>query len=161
VPVELRYETIVVTDDGVLHIYRDVYDRGTNTEENLRRVLEAHGVSFDGLDEQTRAKITDALQQMARDALGKPAEGDGAARPDSSKASSNSNANKSKSSANDNANKPNADGGRVTRNVKGQKEIAIEIDALKGKGYPAPVGDAFNANDQKQSATAPKKGKKK
>ncbi|MBD0326836.1 MAG: L,D-transpeptidase, partial [Pyrinomonadaceae bacterium] len=32
VPVELRYETIVV-EDGKLHVYRDVYDRGTNTEE--------------------------------------------------------------------------------------------------------------------------------
>src|SRR5436309_1718393 len=33
IPVELRYETIVV-EDGSLHIYRDVYDRNTNTEEN-------------------------------------------------------------------------------------------------------------------------------
>ncbi|MFL6229239.1 MAG: L,D-transpeptidase, partial [Pyrinomonadaceae bacterium] len=165
VPVELRYETIVVTDDGKLHIYRDVYDRGTNTEENLRRVLQAHGVSFDQLDEQTRAKITDALRQMARDATGNPAEGDGTERPNTN---ANTNANKSKSATNDNANKSkpvanssNADGGRVTRNVKGQKEVVIEIDALRGKGYPAPVGDAFNTNDQKQNATAPKKGKKK
>jgi murein L,D-transpeptidase YcbB/YkuD len=30
-PVELRYETIVV-EDGKLHIYRDVYDQETNTE---------------------------------------------------------------------------------------------------------------------------------
>jgi hypothetical protein len=43
--------------------------------------------------------------------------------------------------------------------VKGQKEIVVEIDALKGKGYPAPVGDAFNTNDQKQNATAAKKSK--
>src|SRR5919205_169263 len=42
VPVELRYETIVV-EDGRLHIYRDVYDKGTNTEENLRRVPDAEG----------------------------------------------------------------------------------------------------------------------
>jgi lipoprotein-anchoring transpeptidase ErfK/SrfK len=157
VPVELRYETIVVTDDGKLHIYRDVYDRGTNTEENLRRVLEAHGVSFDTLDEQTRARITDALQQMAHDALGNPSEGDGTARPNANA----SNTNKSKTASNANANKSSADGARVTRNVKGQKEIVIEIDALKGKGYPAPVGDAFNTNDQKPSATAPKKGRKK
>ncbi|HVF58093.1 MAG TPA: L,D-transpeptidase, partial [Pyrinomonadaceae bacterium] len=39
VPVELRYETIVV-EDGKLHIYRDVYEKGTNTEENLRAVLQ-------------------------------------------------------------------------------------------------------------------------
>ena len=46
VPVELRYETITV-EDGKLHIYRDVYDRGTNTEENLRNVLQSYGVSLD------------------------------------------------------------------------------------------------------------------
>ena len=28
---------------------------------------------------------------------------------------------------------------RVTRNIKGAKEIVIEIAALRGKGYPAPV----------------------
>ena len=43
IPVELRYETITV-EDGSLHIYRDVYDQNTNTEENLRAVLEAYGV---------------------------------------------------------------------------------------------------------------------
>ncbi|HEY6119638.1 MAG TPA: L,D-transpeptidase family protein, partial [Pyrinomonadaceae bacterium] len=42
VPVELRYETIVI-EDGRLHIYKDVYDQNTNTEENLRLVLEANG----------------------------------------------------------------------------------------------------------------------
>jgi lipoprotein-anchoring transpeptidase ErfK/SrfK len=160
VPVELRYETIVVTDDGKLHIYRDVYDRGTNTEENLRRVLQAHGVSFDQLSEQQRTQIADALRQMARDALGNPAEGDGTERANTNAAGKNANAsNKNGNTANKNAGNANA-GGHVTRNVKGQKEIVIEIEALKGKGYPAPVGDAFNANDQKPSATAPKKGKR-
>src|SRR5207249_2767554 len=33
VPVELRYETIVI-EDGQLHIYRDVYNKKGNTEEN-------------------------------------------------------------------------------------------------------------------------------
>jgi len=35
VPVELRYETIVI-ENGQLHVYRDVYNKNTNTEENLR-----------------------------------------------------------------------------------------------------------------------------
>src|SRR5207237_2580231 len=35
VPVELRYETIVL-ENGTLKIYRDVYERVENTEENLR-----------------------------------------------------------------------------------------------------------------------------
>jgi lipoprotein-anchoring transpeptidase ErfK/SrfK len=169
VRVELRYETIVATDDGKLHIYRDVYDRGTNTEENLRKVLDAHGVSFDQLPEQQHAQLLDGLKQMARDALGRPAEGDGTESANTNASNkngnqSNANANSSNKNASNksdkNANKADAQGGHVTRNVKGQKEIVVVIDALKGKGYPAPVGDAFNTNDQKQNATAPKKGKR-
>ncbi len=45
IPVELRYETIVVQDGG-LHIYRDVYERGTNNEENLRNILGAYGFGW-------------------------------------------------------------------------------------------------------------------
>src|SRR3712207_3538165 len=71
VPVELRYETIVV-EDGRLHIYRDVYDKGTNTEENLRRVLEVYGVKLEDLNEQERAQVTQALEAMAHDAHGNP-----------------------------------------------------------------------------------------
>jgi hypothetical protein len=62
VPVELRYETIVLEDDGKLHIYRDVYAQGTNTEENLRSVLEAHGMKLEDLAEDQRAKALSALQ---------------------------------------------------------------------------------------------------
>jgi len=69
IPVELRYETIVV-EDGQLHIYRDVYDRDKNTEENLRAVLQAHGVTLENLTEQERTRTLEALKQMARDAKG-------------------------------------------------------------------------------------------
>jgi hypothetical protein len=132
VPVELRYETIVV-EDGKLYIYRDVYDRDTNTEENLRAVLEANGVSLDSLSEPERAKVLDALKQMARDATGKPADGQPDASPSATPETANKNANK-------NANKKaDAESGKVTRTIKGQKEIVIELAALKGKGYPAPV----------------------
>ena len=114
VPVELRYETIVI-EDGKLKIYRDVYEHGTNTEENLRKVLEAHGVSFDSLSEQERAKILEALKQMARDPQGNPVEVVKA-----------------------NSNKKNTSD-KETKTIKGAKEISIDIAALKGKGYPAPV----------------------
>jgi lipoprotein-anchoring transpeptidase ErfK/SrfK len=112
VPVELRYETIVV-EDGKVHIYRDVYELGTNTEENLRKVLSQFGVSFDELSEADRTKLKDALTKMAVDAKGNTVDGN----------SENSN-NKS---------------GRVTTTIKGEKEIAVDIQELKGKGYPAPV----------------------
>jgi hypothetical protein len=62
--VELRYETIVV-EDGKLHIFRDVYDRGTNTEENLRAVLEANNVRLEDLSAEERTQISNALAQLS------------------------------------------------------------------------------------------------
>ncbi|MDQ1592918.1 MAG: L,D-transpeptidase ErfK/SrfK [Pyrinomonadaceae bacterium] len=158
VPVELRYETIVV-EDGKLHIYRDVYDRNTNTEANLRAVLEANGVSFDTLSETERAQVLDALKQMARDADGKPADGTPDASPDASNKNANKNAS-NKNASNKNANKQSdAESGKVTRTIKGQKEIVIELAALKGKGYPAPVAFDTGSGAGKPPA-AEKKGKR-
>lgn len=67
IPVELRYETIVL-EDGKLHIYRDVYSQDTNTEENLRAVLDAHGVRFEDLSEQQRTEALDALKTVSTNA---------------------------------------------------------------------------------------------
>jgi hypothetical protein len=114
VPVELRYETIVA-EDGKLHIYRDVYEHGTNTEENLERVLQAYGISMNDLSADEQAKVRDALKKMAIDAQGKPVDDDNT------------------------SNKKPSNSDRVTRNIKGAKEIVVDIAALKGKGYPAPV----------------------
>lgn len=61
VPVELRYETIVV-EDGKLHVYKDVYKQNTNTEENLRQVLTAHGVTFESLTPEKQAEMLKALK---------------------------------------------------------------------------------------------------
>lgn len=128
VPIELRYETIVA-EDGKLHIYRDVYDRKTNTEENLRAVLEANGVKLEDLTEEESAAVREAIQEMSRDARGNLApiltavnastagSPSPAVSPTPSKAAKKS--------------------GRITRAFKGKKEIVIEIAALKGKGYPA------------------------
>jgi lipoprotein-anchoring transpeptidase ErfK/SrfK len=139
VPVELRYETIVV-EDGKLHIYRDVYDKGTNTEENLRRVLEAFGVKLEDLTEPERAQVMQALQAMARDAQGNPADGQPAASPTPTPA---------KGAANKSANV------RETKTIKGQKEVVIDIAALRGKGYPAPVD--LNTGGAQPKAPAKKK----
>jgi hypothetical protein len=119
VPVELRYETIVA-EDGQLHIYRDVYELNTNTEENLRAVLEANGVKLADLSETERTQAMEALELMATNAAGKPT--DGNTKPETSP--------KVKSSS-----------GRVTRAVKGRKEVVIQIAALRGKGYPAMAAD--------------------
>jgi hypothetical protein len=114
VPIELRYETIVVTD-GKVTIYRDVYERGTNTEENLRKVLSTFGVQFDQLSENEQRSLKDALTRMAVDARGNIVTDDG------------------------NNNSANMKAKKVTRNVKGAKDVVVEIAALRGKGYPDPV----------------------
>ena len=145
IPVELRYETIVV-EDGKLHIYRDVYDRDTNTEENLRRVLEAHGVQFDQLSGQERAQVTAALRQMARDAQGNPTDATASPTPIASPSPTPT------ASPAKNANSGADD--RVTRPVKGQKEIVINIAALQGKGYPAPVNLNTGGPQKKQAAAS-------
>src|SRR5688572_4299294 len=140
VPVELRYETIVV-EDGKLYVYRDVYDKGTNTEENLRRVLEAAGVKLEDLSEQERAQVMQALQAMARDAQGNPADGQPAATPTPTPGKQ----------ANKNANV------RETKTIKGQKEMVVEIAALRGKGYPAPVNLDTGGAPQQKPKSQPKK----
>ena len=120
VPVELRYETITV-EDGKLHIYRDVYDRDTNTEENVRAALEAYGVTLEQLSKPERAKVMSGLKQMSLDASGKAGAADSTTPGKPSKKISDN---------------PT---GKVTRSIKGQKEVVVKIAALEGKGYPAPV----------------------
>jgi L,D-transpeptidase ErfK/SrfK len=122
VTVELRYETVTV-EDGKLHIYRDVYDRGANTEDNLRNVLQAYGVTVDQLSEGQRSQVTNALSQMARGASGKPV-----IKPASADGSDK-----------DEVKPKNNASGKAPRTIKGGKEVVIEIGALRGKGYPAPV----------------------
>jgi len=115
VQVELRYDTITI-EDGKLHVYRDVYERGTNNEENLRAVLQSYGVNFDRLSDNVRADALRALSAMSRNAGGKPVSETG-----------------SSSTRNKNAS------GNVTRLIKGAKEVVIDIPDLAGKGYPAPA----------------------
>lgn len=123
IPVELRYETIVL-ENGVLRIYRDVYEKGTNTEENLRRVLDHFGIAFDSLPADLRQNILEGLTGMAIDATGRPVDAD---------------------NVDTNANKDNRGDGRVTKNVKGKKEISFELPGMTGKGYPASVGAHDNS----------------
>lgn len=116
VPVELRYETIVVQDGNVM-VYRDVYERGTNTEDNLRKVIDSYGVNFDQLSEKERSQLLDAVRRMAVDASGEEVKDP----------NSNNNTEKNTSKA-------------VTRTIKGKKEIVVPVAALRGKGYPTPIG---------------------
>jgi lipoprotein-anchoring transpeptidase ErfK/SrfK len=133
VPVELRYETIVV-EDGKLHVYRDVYDQDTNTEENLRAVLEANGVKLEDFSEAERAQVLEALNAMSRHPSKETATSTTAvtANPATSPlAAANASGGK--------AQKKTAAAGVKKPIGKNQKEVVIELAALKGKGYPAAM----------------------
>ena len=132
IPVELRYETIVV-EDGKLHIYRDVYDQDTNTEANLRATLLANGTNLDDLSEEERGEVMDALSAMSRHprkaTSGKTA---GNATPVTSPPTA----------ADTTSNKSHKKVGieRVKKPIgKTQKEVVIELAVLQGKGYPSAV----------------------
>ena len=60
VPVDINYDTLVI-EDGVLHIYPDVYNRGTNRPARLRAELQASNVDATNLSEA-------AIKQMLRKA---------------------------------------------------------------------------------------------
>lgn len=128
VPVELRYETIVV-EDGKLHIYRDVYDQNTNTEENLRLALEKQGIKLEDLSEGERTEVLEALNAMSAHPK-KPA----STKPLEAKPSPEPAANRT-----GNANDQKAKTARKKPIGKNQKELVVEIAALSGKGYPGPV----------------------
>jgi lipoprotein-anchoring transpeptidase ErfK/SrfK len=152
IPVELRYETIVV-EDGKLYIYRDVYEHGTNTEANLRNVLGAYGLTPENLSESERSQVVIALDLMGRNAAGVKVP---AAAPTPS---ANGAAGPSPSATPTKLRNEGSASRKVTRRIKGGKEVVIEIAALAGKGYSAPVGldsgkerpRAVAVNSRKQS----------
>jgi lipoprotein-anchoring transpeptidase ErfK/SrfK len=134
VPVELRYETIVV-EDGKLHIYRDVYANQTNTEANLRAVLAANGIQFDSLTPEEQTQIRDALVAMG---------GTASSTATPAKVEPSPEAKDPK-----NANKKVAAAGKKPIG-KNQKEVVIELASLKGKGYPTAVN--FDTGSGKPAA---------
>ena len=62
VPVDINYDTLVV-EGGVLHIYPDVYGRGTNRASRLRGELQAANVDISNLSEKT---IKQMLRKVTR-----------------------------------------------------------------------------------------------
>lgn len=132
IPVELRYETIVL-EDGKLHIYRDVYVQDTNTEEKLRAVLEANGIKLEDLDEAERAQVLEAVNAMSRH----PSKGTLPAST-ATKPAADSSASTSPEATRVANKKPATTPGRKPIG-KNQKEVVIELTALKGKGYPAAM----------------------
>jgi L,D-transpeptidase ErfK/SrfK len=120
VPVELRYETIVV-EDGKLHIYKDVYAENANTEENLRAVLQTQEVRFEDLSSDQKDQMLYALNAMSAKPKPMPSPSTTA------NANDNSNANKTGSKKS------------KAKAEKPKKEFVMELAQLSGRGYPAPV----------------------
>jgi lipoprotein-anchoring transpeptidase ErfK/SrfK len=56
VPVDINYDTLVV-EDGVLHIYPDVYERSMNRPWHLRRELETSRVNVSNLDDNAMKRL--------------------------------------------------------------------------------------------------------
>jgi hypothetical protein len=124
-----------VVEDGKLKIYRDVYDQDTNTEANLRTVLETHGVKLEDLSEQERAQVLTALNAMSGNSL-KAAPATTTASPGGSPE----------------AKKDKATTARASKPIgKNQKEVVIELAALEGKGYPTAVN--FDTGSGKPAGT--------
>ncbi|HEY6046304.1 MAG TPA: L,D-transpeptidase family protein [Pyrinomonadaceae bacterium] len=136
VPVELRYETIVL-EDGRLHIYRDVYNKKTNTEENLRAVLQANGLNFDTLTTEEKSQVLEALDAISLRPTKK------ASTPTPSPSATQTKEEKAAALA---ALKAEAD---RLKKLRSQKEIVIDMSNLTGKGYPGPV----DLNDGKRTST--------
>ena len=128
IPVELRYETIVL-EDGKLHIYKDVYAQDTNTEENLRRVLETNGAKLEDLPEDQRRQALEALNAMSA----KP-------KPTASVSPSPSPS-------------PDKKAAKTAKKKGPQNEVVIDVTALPGKGYPAAVNLDDGTGAKKKSNT--------
>src|SRR5689334_4895981 len=138
VPVELRYETIVA-EDGKLHIYRDVYNQKTNTEENLRAVLEAYGITLDKLSDEEKSRVTEALNIIS----GRP-------KKQPTPAPLPANANSVDRAAAAAARKAEA---QRQKKMRRQREFVIEIAALAAKGYPAAVNLNTGVADSNMTAS--------
>ena len=61
-PVDINYDTQVV-EGGVLHLYADVYEQGTNTVENLRNELQGVRISASKLDD---TMLREMLERVSR-----------------------------------------------------------------------------------------------
>jgi lipoprotein-anchoring transpeptidase ErfK/SrfK len=132
VPVELRYETIVI-EDGKLHIYRDVYDHDTNTEANLQAVLNVNGIKLEDLSADERAQVLEALNAMSRHPPTTTSKADSINPVATASPSSAANATADK------ADKKTATAHAKKPTGKNQKEVVIELATLQGKGYPSAV----------------------
>jgi len=124
VPVELRYETMVV-ENGKLHILRDVYGRNTNTEQNLQNVLQTYGVTVSQLTPEEKNRVDSAIQVMSYRGSKTDSLHLMTSKEDSSKTATTKSVKTSGKTST-----------KETASAKTKNEVVIPIQALAGKGYP-------------------------
>jgi len=98
-------------------------------------VLEAYGVKLDDLTADERTQVLEALAKMSGNSAASSTTASSTTpspSPSVSKTESISKTEKGTRAA--------AKAAKQTRSTQNQNEIVITIAALKGKGYPAPVG---------------------
>ncbi len=113
-------------EDGKLHVYRDVYNKKGNTEENLRAVFDVNGLNFDTVGTEEKERMLEALDVMS----GRYKK---SATPAPSPTANRTREEKLAAAA---ARKAEAD--RV-KALRVQKEVVIDVSSLSAKGYPAPM----------------------
>lgn len=96
----------ITVEDGKIHLYRDVYDRENKAGDNLETALGTYGLSSSDLTEQERARLETALAILNKSTTGK--------------------ADREKK----------ATIAKMTRQLRRDKEITVDVAALSGKGYP-------------------------
>jgi hypothetical protein len=81
VPVDINYDTLVV-EAGVLHIYPDVYQRGTNKPSWLRAELESSGVDVSNLKDSILKRMLSKVTRRTQFVVETQAIADGHALED-------------------------------------------------------------------------------
>lgn len=120
----------VTVEDGKIHLYRDVYDRENKAGDNLETALSTYGASPSDLTEQERARLETALAILDKSPTGK--------------------ADREK----------RATIAEMTKQLKQDKEITIDVAALSGKGYPTAAELDTGRPQKAQPPPPPKKRSK-
>jgi len=117
----------ITVEDGKIHLYRDVYDRENKAGDNLETALGTYGLSTSDLTEQERARLETALALLNKSTTGKT---------DREK---------------------KATIAQMTKQLRLEKEITVDVAALSGKGYPTTAELDTGRPQKAQPPPPPKK----
>lgn len=142
VPVELRYETMVL-ENGKLHIFPDVYSHDVNSWAMVNKVLTAYGSDSTKLTASERTSIDSAIKVMGQFTTNSNSEISYTATADTSKKAA-----AKKSAAK--STKPATAKGTAS---KLSREVVVPIAALAGQGYPEWYGKGTSTKTSTSAST--------